>query len=64
MPRARCKFRETEVRRIVRAVEKATGAKAARVECDPETGKIIVFPGGEDKTGTAPTHNEWDEAAE
>lgn len=63
MPRARCKWRETEVKRAVRAIEKATGAKIARVEIDSATGKIIVFPGG-DKTGTALTHNEWDEAAE
>jgi hypothetical protein len=47
MPRARCTFRETEVARAMRAVEKATGAKVARVEID-QTGKIIVIPGGDD----------------
>jgi hypothetical protein len=47
LPRARCKFRETEMARAVRAVEKATGQKIARVEVD-QTGKIIVFPGGDD----------------
>lgn len=44
MPRARCKFRETEMTRAVRAVEKATGKPVARVEVD-QMGKIIVFPG-------------------
>jgi hypothetical protein len=47
MARARCLFRGTEVTRAVRAVEKATGKKAKRVEID-QTGKIIVFPGGDD----------------
>jgi hypothetical protein len=47
----------------MRAVEKATGKPVARVEID-QTGKIIVFPGGDDKPDTAPMRNEWDEAAE
>jgi hypothetical protein len=59
MPRATCLFRGTEVTRAVRAVEKATGKKAKRVEID-QTGKIIVFPGGDDEI--APINNEWDEA--
>jgi hypothetical protein len=45
--------------RAVRAVEKATGKPVKRVEID-QTGKIIVFPGGDDET--APINNEWDEA--
>jgi hypothetical protein len=59
MPRAKVKWRETEMTRAVRAIEKATGKKAKRVEID-QTGKIIVFPGGDDET--APINNEWDEA--
>ncbi|MGA7668676.1 MAG: hypothetical protein WBW13_28160 [Pseudolabrys sp.] len=62
MPRARCRFTRADVTRAVVAVEKA-GKKVARVEID-QTGKIIVFPGGDDKTDTAPVINEWDEAAE
>ena len=49
--------------RACRAVEKATGKKVARVEID-QAGKIIVFPGGDDKTDTALMNNEWDQAAE
>jgi hypothetical protein len=45
--------------RAVRAVERATGKPVKRVELDPETGKIIVFPGGDDKTETAA--NPWDD---
>jgi nicotinamide mononucleotide adenylyltransferase len=41
----------------VRAVELATGKKVARVEID-QTGKIIVFPGSDDKSDTAA--NPWD----
>jgi hypothetical protein len=63
MPRAKCKWRQTEMTRAMRAVEKATGKPVARVEID-QTGKIIVFPGGDDKPDTAPMRNEWDEAAE
>ena len=51
MPKASCKFRGSEVARACRAVEKATGKKVARVEID-QAGKIIVFPGGDDKTTT------------
>jgi hypothetical protein len=61
MGRAKCLFRETEVRRAVRAAE-AGGKRVAKFEIDP-TGKIIVvFDNG--ATDTAPMHNEWDEAAE
>jgi hypothetical protein len=63
MPRGKCKFRETEVTRFMRAVEKATGAPVKRIEVDA-TGTITAFPGGDDKTDTAPMKNEWDEAAE
>jgi hypothetical protein len=56
MPRARCKFRGTELTRACRAVEKATGKPVARVEID-QAGKIIVFPGGND--GAAES-NPWD----
>jgi hypothetical protein len=59
MPRAKVKWRETEMTRAVRAIEKATGKPVQRVEVD-STGKIIVFPGGDDET--APINNEWDEA--
>ena len=52
MPRAKCLFRRTDATRAVRAVELATGKKVARVEID-QAGKIIVFPGGDDKTDTA-----------
>jgi hypothetical protein len=58
LPRARCTFRETELRRAVRAIEGATGHKVAKVEVDPATGKIIVFPGGDAKAETAA--NPWD----
>jgi hypothetical protein len=57
MPGARSRWRETELTRAVRAVEKATGAKISRVEVDP-TGKIIVFPGG--NGGAAETTNPLD----
>ncbi|MGB8511266.1 MAG: hypothetical protein WCE24_00490 [Pseudolabrys sp.] len=63
MPRAKCLFRRTDVTRACRAVEDATHKKVARVEID-KTGKIIVFPGGDNKPDTAPMRNEWDEAAE
>lgn len=63
MPRAKCLFRRTDVTRACRAVEDATHKKVARVEID-KTGKIIVFPGSDDKTDAAPVINEWDEAAE
>jgi hypothetical protein len=53
MPRAKCLFRETELARAVRAVEKATGQKVARVEVDHQTGKFIVFPGGNDDKNEA-----------
>jgi hypothetical protein len=58
MPRGKCRIRATEMARAVRAVEKATGKKAAKVEIN-QTGKIIVFPGGDDKADTAA--NPWDE---
>jgi hypothetical protein len=58
MPRPRCKWRETEVTRFVKAVEKATGKPVKRVEVDA-TGKIIAFPGGHDRADTA-AMNEWD----
>jgi hypothetical protein len=57
MPRARCNFRQTEVRRAVRAVEDATGHKVERIEIDP-SGKIIVFPSNDAKADTAA--NPWD----
>jgi hypothetical protein len=59
MPRARCKWRETEVTRAVKAAEKAN-QRVARVEID-QTGKIILILG--DAGETAPINNEWDEAA-
>jgi hypothetical protein len=47
MPKAKCLFRGTELTRACKAVEKATGKPVARdVEID-QTGKIIVFPGGD-----------------
>jgi hypothetical protein len=57
MPRKPCTFRETEVARAIRSVERATGHKVARVEVD-QTGKIIVFPGGDAKADTVA--NPWD----
>ena len=60
MPKASCKFRISEVFRACRGVEQATGKKVARVEID-QAGKIIVFPGGDDKTDTALRNNERDQ---
>jgi hypothetical protein len=62
MPKAKCNFRGTDVARVIKAVEKATGKPVGRVEVD--AGKIIVFPGGDTKPDTALIKNEWDEAAE
>ena len=38
------KFRKTETTRLLRAALDA-GLSINRVECDPITGKIVVFPG-------------------
>ena len=43
MPRAKCKWRQTEMTRAMRAVEKATGKPVARVEID-QTGKLSCSP--------------------
>ena len=40
------KFRKTETTRLLRATLDA-GLNINRVECDPTTGKIIVFPGNQ-----------------
>ena len=44
------KFRKTETTRLCRAVLDA-GLSISRVECDPVTGKIVVFPGRPDTIG-------------
>jgi hypothetical protein len=49
------KFRKTETTRLLRATLDA-GLNINRVECDPTTGKIVVFPGnGESMPGPQPS---------
>jgi hypothetical protein len=59
MSKGRHLFRETELRRAVRAAESA-GMKIGRVEID-STGKISLFPGDRGDS-VEPEKNEWDSA--
>lgn len=42
MPRSRCSFRETDVRRAVKAA-RSSGIDIAGVEIEPATGKITIM---------------------
>jgi hypothetical protein len=59
MPRRRCTFRETDVKRAVRAV-RAAGVEIGRVEVDKD-GTIIVVPGKFGGGGNGEASNSWDE---
>jgi hypothetical protein len=60
MSRGRCSFRESDVRRAVRAIE-ATGKEIAAVEISAE-GKIRIVVGKSDaqKSAGSGESNEWD----
>ena len=53
---ARARFREADLVRVLKAVEKA-GVGPSRVEIDP-SGKIVILPGDAPPPAAA---NEWDE---
>ena len=61
MPRAKCKFTQTDIKRGIKAIESA-GLKVGRVEI--QEGKIILFP-QDDKVKadqiTENSGNPWDE---
>jgi hypothetical protein len=57
-PRGPNKFRKSEATRLCRGVL-AAGLSISRVECDPLTGRIVVFPGRPD--GVSVGDNPWDE---
>lgn len=64
MSRRPCNFRESDVKRAIRAVQ-AAGRPVARVEI--EAGKIVVIPEKLDQTDTLVGRlgvNEWDEVAD
>jgi hypothetical protein len=42
MPRSPCSFRETDVRRAIKAA-RASGIDIARLEIEPVTGKITIM---------------------
>ena len=44
MPRRPCTFRETDIKRALRAV-RAAGIEDARLEIEPVTGKILIAIG-------------------
>jgi len=50
MSRGPSKFRKTETTRLLRAA-RAAGLIIRRFECDPATGKIVVFPGEPETKG-------------
>ncbi len=56
MPRSPCTFRETDVRRAIKAA-RSSGIEIARVEID-KYGKIVVVTGKPDETATTPL-DEW-----
>jgi hypothetical protein len=52
------KFRKSEATRLCRGVL-AAGLSISRVECDPVTGRVVVFPGK--PADVSPANNPWDE---
>ena len=53
------RFREREVRRLIKAAHSA-GIKIARVEVGPD-GRIAIIPEKSDEGGNAYASNPWDE---
>lgn len=47
MPRQPVKFKEVDIKRAVKATQKA-GVSVLRVEVDPKTGKIVVIAKGQE----------------
>ena len=66
MGKGRCDFKEANVTRALKGVEKAmkAGVKIARVEIDPKDGKIIIVPKDEsaEHDEAQSTVNLWDKA--
>lgn len=58
MARHRCTFRESDIKRMMRAVQRA-GASVQRVEVTPD-GKMSVIVGNPSGTGDVVETNEWD----
>jgi hypothetical protein len=54
-----CRFKKSDVRRAVEAVQ-AAGQDVARVEIDP-SGKVVIVIGTPDDGGGNRNRNEWDE---
>jgi hypothetical protein len=59
MSKAASHFRENDVKRLVRSVERA-GVKIGRVEL--QGGKVILFPDNGATVGERVSANEWDGA--
>jgi hypothetical protein len=58
-PRGPNKFRKSEATRLCRGVL-AAGLSINRVECDPLTGRIVVFPGPPERIGeSANDFDKW-----
>lgn len=49
MARGKCAFTQTDVARAIRAA-RAAGVEGAKVEIDPETGKIVIALGDNEAT--------------
>jgi hypothetical protein len=52
------KFRDRDIKRIIKSVEASTGRSAQRVEVDPGTGRVAVIVVGDAATLRT---NTWDE---
>ncbi|MHC2332814.1 putative membrane protein YgcG [Bradyrhizobium sp. USDA 4454] len=58
MSRGAHSFKQGDLAKAIKAAVKS-GVKLRRVEIDPATGRIILFPGEPDPTGAS--GNEWDD---
>jgi hypothetical protein len=59
MPRAPCSFRESEIRRAIKAAGSA-GIEIARIEIH-KNGGFSIIPGKPDEGGNVGASNPWDE---
>lgn len=57
MPNVVHKFKDRDIRRIIKSVEASTGRSAQRVEVDPGTGRVAVIV----TDNSAVPGNSWDE---
>lgn len=58
MPRSPCNFRESDVRRVVKAA-RSSGIEIGRVEIDSINGRIAIFPQDSTQKNEAASLDDW-----